>query len=84
MALPNLPIKNVTGIIDSLKGKKPLVIIVSAVVIILGALAVKFGYIPQELLNTDYIISTVNNVFTSDTTKAVIDSKQSARFFSNL
>ncbi len=74
MALPNLPIKNVTGIIDSLKGKKPLVIIISAVVIILGALAVKYGYIPQELLNTEYIISTVNNVFTSDTTKAVIDS----------
>lgn len=74
MALPNLPIKNVNGIIDSLKGKKPLVIIVSAVVIILGAVAVKYGYIPESLLNTEYIISTVSNVFTSDSTKAVVDS----------
>lgn len=74
MALPNLPIKNVNGIIDSLKGKKPLVIIVSAVVIILGAVAVKYGYIPESLLNTQYIINTVSNVFTSDSTKAVVDS----------
>jgi hypothetical protein len=62
------------SLISALKGKKPSVIIAAIVVFILGVLGVKYGYIPESLLNVNLIVDQVSTVFGNDSTKVVIDS----------
>lgn len=62
------------ALIAALKGKKPSVIIAAIVVFILGVLGVKYGYIPESLLNVNLIVDQVSTVFGNDSTKVVIDS----------
>lgn len=62
------------SLIAALKGKKPSVIIAAIVVFILGVLGVKYGYIPESLLNVNLIVDQVSTVFGNDSTKVVIDS----------
>ena len=62
------------SLIAALKGKKPSVIIATIVVFILGVLGVKYGYIPESLLNVNLIVDQVSTVFGNDSTKVVIDS----------
>ena len=61
-------------LIAALKGKKPIVIISTVVVFILGILGVKYGYIPESLLNVNIIVDQVSSLFGNDSTKAVIES----------
>jgi hypothetical protein len=58
----------------SLKGKKPIVIGIVAIIFILGYFAVQKGYISQDLLDMSLIIKEVENVFASDSTKIITDS----------
>jgi hypothetical protein len=58
----------------SLKGKKPIVIGIVAVIFILGYFAVQKGYISQDLLDINLIIKEVENAFASDSTKVITDS----------
>lgn len=69
--MEKLPVKKVTSLVESLKGKKPLVIAISAVVFILGIFAVKKGYISEDLLNPDLIVSYVNSAFGSTSVDSV-------------
>ena len=58
----------------SLKGKKPVVIGIVAVIFILGYFAVQKGYISQDVLDMDLIIKEVENALASDSTKVITDS----------
>jgi hypothetical protein len=62
------------ALMAALKGKKPSVVIATIVVFILGILGVKYGYIPESLLNVNLIVDQVSSVFGNDSTKVVIDS----------
>lgn len=52
-------------LISVFKGKKPMVIIVSLVVIGLALLGVKYGYIPEESLDIHFIVNQIDGIFTS-------------------
>jgi uncharacterized membrane protein len=58
----------------SLKGKKPIVIGIVAIIFILGYFAVQKGYISQDLLDMNLIIKEVETAFASDSTKVITDS----------
>jgi hypothetical protein len=62
----------------SLKGKKPIVIGIVAVIFILGYFAVQKGYISQDLLDMNLIIKEVENLFASDSTKVAVDTLNQA------
>jgi hypothetical protein len=64
----------VVALIAALKGKKVNIVIAAIVLFILGTVGVKYGYIPESMLNINVIVDQVSNVFGNDTTKAVIDS----------
>jgi hypothetical protein len=65
-------------LILSLKGKKPIVIGVVAVIFILGYFAVQKGYISQDVLDMNLIIKEVENLFALDSTKVVVDTLNQA------
>lgn len=51
--------------ISALKGKKPIVIVVSVVVIGLALLGVKYGYISEDMLDFHLIVNQVDGIFVS-------------------
>jgi len=59
-------------VVNKLKGKKPVVIVVSVVVIGLALLGVKFGYITEEMVDFHLIINQVDGIFVSSTKDSVI------------
>jgi hypothetical protein len=71
--MEKLPTKKVESLIGALKGKKPVIIIACVVIFIVGILAAKKGYISEDLVNVDTIVSFVSNAFASDSTQAVVD-----------
>jgi hypothetical protein len=64
----------VIALISALKGKKANVVIAAIVLFILGTVAVKYGYIPESMLNINVIIDQVSTVFGKDSATVVIDS----------
>ena len=64
----------VIALISALKGKKINVVIAAIVLFVLGTVAVKYGYIPESMLNINVIIDQVSTVFGKDSATAVIDS----------
>jgi hypothetical protein len=64
----------VIALISALKGKKANVVIAAIVLFVLGTVAVKYGYIPESMLNINVIIDQVSTVFGKDSVTAVIDS----------
>jgi hypothetical protein len=63
----------IAALTSALKGKKPSVIIATIVIFILGILGVKYGYIPESLLNVNLIVDQVSSVFGKDSVQVVID-----------
>jgi hypothetical protein len=59
-------------VVSKLKGKKPIVIVVSAVVIGLALLGVKFGYITEDMVDFHLIINQVDGIFVSSTKDSVV------------
>ena len=64
----------VIALISALKGKKANVVIAAIVLFVLGTIAVKYGYIPESMLNINVIIDQVSTVFGKDSVTVVIDS----------
>jgi hypothetical protein len=64
----------VIALISALKGKKANVVIAAIVLFVLGTVAVKYGYIPESMLNINVIIDQVSTVFGKDSVTIVIDS----------
>ena len=71
--MEKIPTKKAESLISALKGKKPVVIIACVVIFIVGIFAVKKGYIAEDMLNVDTIVSFVNGALASDSTKAAVD-----------
>ena len=67
--------KYLVPVLQAVKGKKPVVITVSIVVIAAAIFAAQKGYISQDLVNIDLIVKEVGNIFSSsDSVKVVVDS----------
>ena len=67
--------KYLIPVLQAVKGKKPVVIIVSIVVIAAAIFAAQKGYISQDLVNIETIVKGVSDVFSSsDSVHAVVDS----------
>ena len=64
----------VVALIAALKGKKVNVVIAAIVLFILGTVGVKYGYIPESMLNINVIVDQVSNIFGKDSVQAVTDS----------
>jgi hypothetical protein len=71
--MEKIPTKKAVSLISALKGKKPVVIIACVVIFIVGIFAVKKGYIAEDMLNVDTIVSFVNGALASDSTKVAVD-----------
>jgi len=71
--MEKIPTKKAASLISALKGKKPVVIIACVVIFIVGIFAAKKGYISEDLLDVNTIVSFVNGALTSDSTQAVVD-----------
>jgi hypothetical protein len=76
--MQKLPMEKITKLIGLVKGKKPVVIIISVVALVAGIYAVKQGYISEDLLNVEVIVNYVDAAFKTpvDTVSApaVVDS----------
>jgi hypothetical protein len=59
-------------LVDKFKGKKPIVIILSVVAIVVGVFAVKKGYITEESLNFETIINVVSDAFATTPIDSVV------------
>jgi hypothetical protein len=59
-------------LISILKGKRPMVIVVSLVVIGLSLLGVKYGYITEDMVHFHLIINQVDGIFVSTTKDSVV------------
>lgn len=67
--------KYLVPVLKAVKGKKPVVIIISIVAIAAAIFAAQKGYISQDLVNIDLIVKEVGNIFSSsDSVKVVVDS----------
>jgi hypothetical protein len=66
----NLPMDKIMNVINLVKGKKPVVIIISVVAIGLGLFAVSKGYIPESVVDVNTIINYIDGAF-GETAKAV-------------
>lgn len=58
--MKKVPVNKVVSLVSAVKGKKPLVIIVSVVVVIGGLFAVSKGYISEDVLNVDAIVNFID------------------------
>ena len=67
-------INKLLPLLTSLKGKKPIVIIIAILAVAAGLFAVHKGYIPESALNIDAIVNEVSSAFTIDSVHAVVDS----------
>jgi hypothetical protein len=56
-------VKSLINLIQKSKGKKPIVIILSIAVIVLGYFAVQKGYISQDLLDSGILTDQVDSLF---------------------
>jgi hypothetical protein len=72
--MEKIPTKKAASLIGALKGKKPVVIIACVVIFIVGIFAAKKGYISEDLLDVNTIVSFVSNAFGSDSAQVVVDS----------
>lgn len=59
-------------LISVLKGKKPMVIVVSLVVIGLALLGVKYGYIPEDMLDFHLIVNQIDGIFVSPAKDSIV------------
>lgn len=70
--MQKLPMDKITKLIGLVKGKKPVVIIISAVALIAGIYAVKQGYISEDLLNVEVIVNYVDAAFKAPVDTAAV------------
>jgi len=61
--MKNLPLDKLNSLIALVKGKNKKVAISSIVVFLVGIIAVKYGIIPESLLNIDVIVNQMGDIF---------------------
>jgi hypothetical protein len=71
--MKNLPVNKMISLINAVKGKKPVVIIASVVAIAAAIFAINKGYISEDMLNVDAIVSFIDGAVGKETEATVID-----------
>jgi hypothetical protein len=66
----NLPMDKINSLINAVKGKKPVIIIISVLALAAGVFAVSKGYIPESMLDVNSIVTYVEGAF-GESAKAV-------------
>jgi len=66
-------VTKLVDLLNSLKGKKPVVIGIVSVIFILGYFGVQKGYITQDMLDMDFITKQVESFFPTDTLSIPVD-----------
>lgn len=65
-------ISTLLPLIGKFKGKKPIVIIISVIVIAIGLFAVEKGYIAEDVLKMDLLIDHINGAFETSVVDSVV------------
>lgn len=60
------------SLVSVLKGKKPMVIVISLVVIGLAFLGVKYGYITEDMIDFHVIVNQIDGIFASSAKDSVV------------
>lgn len=69
--MKNLPVNKLISLINAVKGKKPVVIIASVVVIAAAIFGINKGYITEDMLNVDAIVSFIDGIAGKESEAAV-------------
>jgi len=64
-------IKSLMALLQKSKGKKPVVIVITIAVFVLGYFAVQKGYISQDLLDSGILTDQVDSVFSTSTVDSI-------------
>ena len=71
--MKKVPVNKIVSLVGAVKGKKPVVIIASVVAVVVAIFAINKGYISEDMLNVDAIVSFIDNSVGSEA-QAVVDS----------
>jgi hypothetical protein len=71
--MKNLPVNKMISLINAVKGKKPVVIIASVVAIAAAIFAINKGYISEDMLNVDAIVSFIDGAVGKEAEVSVVD-----------
>lgn len=69
--MKNVPVNKLISLINAVKGKKPVVIIASVVVIAAAIFGINKGYITEDMLNVDAVVSFIDGVVGKESETAV-------------
>lgn len=69
--MKNVPVNKLISLINAVKGKKPVVIIASVVVIAAAIFGINKGYITEDMLNVDAVVSFIDGVVSKESEAAV-------------
>lgn len=68
--MKNVPTKKAFSLVEALKGKKLVVVLVSVAIFVAAIFGVKYGYISEEMINPEAIVEYVSGFLSSDSTAA--------------
>lgn len=68
--MKNVPTKKAFSLVEALKGKKLVVVLVSVALFIAAIFGVKYGYISEDMINPEAIVEYVSSFLSSDSTAA--------------
>jgi hypothetical protein len=64
--MKNLPVNKLISLINAVKGKNPVVIIASVVAIAAAIFAINKGYISEDMLNVDAIVTFIDGAVSKE------------------
>jgi len=71
--MKKVPVNKLISLINAVKGKKPVVIIASVVAIAAAIFAINKGYISEDMLNVDAVVSFIEDAVSKEAEVNVID-----------
>lgn len=71
--MKNVPVNKLISLINAVKGKKPVVIIASVVVIAAAIFGINKGYISEDMLNVDAVVNFINGVVSKESEAVAVD-----------
>lgn len=64
--MKNVPVKKAFSLVEALKGKKLVVVLVSVGIFVAAIFGVKYGYISEDMINPEVIVEYVSSLLSSD------------------
>lgn len=71
--MKNVPVNKLISLINAVKGKKPVVIIASVVVIAAAIFGINKGYISEDMLNVDAVVNFIDGVVSKESEAVAVD-----------